>query len=76
MSKDSFINPGLSPAKLLFVGNIAEDAIFPFPQSVDSEQEETLRMVLNSVDRFMESNAADYPQYDTSGEQPDEYLLS
>lgn len=63
----------LSPAKALFCGNIAKSGFWPFPQ-VSSEKEEMLRMVLDSVDRFLEDRQDDYRKWDTDGEQPEDFI--
>ena len=71
--RDNF-DPEISPAKCLFVGNIAEEQIFPYPTAIQADEAETLRIVLESIDKFMESNAENYREYDVKGEQPTEYL--
>jgi acyl-CoA dehydrogenase family protein 9 len=62
-----------SPAKALFLGNIIENLIFPYPV-ISSSEKETLNMVLDSIDRFMGSKSEDFKKYDIKGEQPDEFL--
>lgn len=62
-----------SPAKGLFLGDIRTDAISPFPKIPERERE-TLRFVIESVDRFMSDKEGDFRSYDTKGEQPDEYV--
>lgn len=64
-----------SPAKALFLGNILEDSLFPFP-TVNPAEKETLSMVLDSIDRFMSGKEKLYREYDDKGEQPDSYLQS
>lgn len=64
-----------SPAKALFLGTVLQSKLFPFPKLKESEVE-TLKMVLESIDRFMEGRAADYRKYDEKGEQPESYLKS
>jgi len=64
-----------SPAKSFFLGNILEENIFPYP-SVKPGEAETLKMIIESLDRFMEGNAEKYREYDRKGEQPEEYLQS
>ncbi len=44
----------ISPAKALFCGNIIRSLFWPFPR-VGADEEETLRMVLDSLDRFLEA---------------------
>jgi acyl-CoA dehydrogenase family member 9 len=62
-----------SLAKSLFLGNILEQNLLPFP-SLSADEGETVRMVLDSVDRFMQERRADFNEYDRSGNQPDDYL--
>ncbi len=64
-----------SVAKSLFLGNIVEENLFPFPHVAKSEAE-TLHMVIDSVDKFMAGKEAQYRQFDHRGEQPEEYLNS
>jgi acyl-CoA dehydrogenase family protein 9 len=63
----------MSPAKALFLGEIRTDGLFPFPQIAPSEQE-TLRLVLESIDRFMQGKSEEYRHYDVKGEQPQSYI--
>ena len=71
------VPPGLlldtSVAKSFFLGHIIEQNLFPFPAVQESETE-TLRMVLDSIDKFMEGRSEIFRKYDESGEQPSEYL--
>ncbi len=62
-----------SPAKGLFLGDIREDKLFPFP-TIRSEERETLQMVIESIDRFMTEKADDFRRYDEKGEQPEQYV--
>jgi alkylation response protein AidB-like acyl-CoA dehydrogenase len=63
----------LSPAKALFCGSIIKPLFWPFPQ-VSSDQEETLRMVLESVDRFLEDRQDDFRQWDRNSGQPEDFI--
>jgi len=65
----------VSPAKNLFLGQIESTWLFPFPQMSVTDQE-TLSMVLESVDRFLEDKSADFQNWDNSGAQPPEYIQS
>ena len=69
------LNPNSSAAKSLFLGEIIEENFFPFPDLAEAEQE-TLRMVVDSVDRFMGPQGEDYRKYDVTGEQPKAYIES
>ena len=62
-----------SPAKSLFLGQIAEDRLFPFPETSE-EEKETLELVLDSVDRFLEDKQEDFGDWDRKGEQPAEFV--
>jgi alkylation response protein AidB-like acyl-CoA dehydrogenase len=70
--KLSFANQ-LSPAKTLFLGNLATDVFFPYP-TISGEERETIEMIIDSVDRFMSSKGEDYRRYDREGSQPDQYV--
>lgn len=76
-SKKSQPNPKLdaSAGKLLFLGSILEQNLFPFPK-IREEEAETLRLVLDSIDKFMQPKAADFKTYDEEGAQPAEYVDS
>lgn len=62
-----------SVAKSLFVGNIVEENIFPFP-TMSSEESETVQMVVDSVARFLEGHKEHFREYDCEGFQPQEYI--
>lgn len=62
-----------SPAKSLFLGQIAEDRLFPFPETSEEEQE-TLALVLDSVDRFLEDKQENFGEWDRAGVQPEEFI--
>lgn len=64
-----------SVAKSLFLGQIVEENLFPFP-SFKGDEAETLRIVLESIDRFMAGKDGDFHAYDEAGEQPLEYIES
>ncbi len=73
MTNKGSINKQASLAKSLFFGKILEENLLPFPTFSSSEQE-TLTMVLDSVDKFMEGKSEEFRAYDKKGEQPEEYL--
>ena len=62
-----------SPAKGLFSGELRTDTIVPFPSIAEAEQE-TLRFVIESIDKFMGDRDDDFRRFDSDGEQPEEYL--
>jgi alkylation response protein AidB-like acyl-CoA dehydrogenase len=65
--------PPPSPAKGLFLGSIDESTLFPFPQ-IKTEEQETVRLVLDSITKFMEQRGEEYREHDRKGAQPEEYL--
>ena len=65
----------VSPAKALFLGEVLEDRLFPFP-SVNAAERETLKMVIESVDRFLEGREEQFREFDKAGQQTDEYIES
>ena len=58
-------------AKGLFLGEIRDHHLFPFP-SIKTDEQETLRMVIESIDRFMAAKDKEYRQFDDEGVQPTE----
>jgi len=75
MSKNTKIDKNLSLAKSLFLGTIVEENLFPFPK-IDEEEAETLRIVLESVDKFMSGRDEEFREFDKVGAQPEEYINS
>ena len=69
------MDKSISPAKALFCGNIVAPLFWPFPQ-ISAEKGEMLRMVLESVDRFLEDKQDEFRLWDRSGEQPEEFIQS
>ncbi len=67
------LDPELSLAKALFLGEIDEPNLHPFP-AIRSEESEILRMVIDSVDKFMSPKDAQFREYDKLAEQPKAYL--
>ncbi|RIL11999.1 MAG: acyl-CoA dehydrogenase, partial [Proteobacteria bacterium] len=49
--------------------------LFPYPY-LEGDEVETLKMVLESIDRFMQGRDDDYRSYDRDGMQPEEYIES
>ncbi len=64
---------GPSPAKALFRGEIVRSAIWPYP-APDTTQQETLAMVVESVDRFLADKQDQFRQWDEIGEQPQAFI--
>jgi acyl-CoA dehydrogenase family member 9 len=69
----SGLNVAGSVAKSLYLGNILEENLFPFPK-ISAAESETLRMVLDSIDKFMSPKRELYRSYDEKGVQPEEYI--
>ncbi len=63
----------LSPAKSLFLGDLEENQIFPFPKIAENEIE-TLSLVVDAVEKFLAGKDEQFRAYDVKGEQPSEYL--
>jgi acyl-CoA dehydrogenase family protein 9 len=59
--------------KSLFVGNVLEENLFPFPK-LDPDTSETIRMVVDSVDKFMGSKSKELKEFDEKGYQSETYL--
>lgn len=55
-----------SVAKSIFLGNILEENIFPFPRFSD-EEKEILHMVIDSIDRFCDGKEALFRKFDREG---------
>ncbi|MEZ4755037.1 MAG: acyl-CoA dehydrogenase family protein [Bdellovibrionota bacterium] len=64
-----------SAAKQLFLGTIIEQNLFPFPK-FNADEAETLTMIIESIDKFLDGKQEQFREYDVKGAQPDEYLNS
>jgi acyl-CoA dehydrogenase family protein 9 len=64
-----------SLAKSLFLGNILEENLFPYP-SATADESETVKMVCETVEKFMSDKDELYRKYDREGYQPEEYIQS
>lgn len=62
-----------SVAKSLFLGKINQTALFPFPL-IPTDEQETISMVLASVDKFLETKAHLFREFDQKGAQPSDYI--
>lgn len=62
-----------SPAKSLFLGQVIHQNLFPYP-GIKEEEKETLEMVLDSFDRFLEENEDAFAQWDEDAGQPAEFI--
>lgn len=61
------------PAKNLFLGEILEESIFPYPEYSD-EEKDTVIAVIDSIDKLMADKAAQFREWDVAGSQPDDYI--
>lgn len=73
MSQGSDSRNDGSVAKGLFLGEIRDHHLFPFP-TIKPDEQETLKMVIESIDRFMGGKEKEYRQFDDEGVQPKEYV--
>ncbi|MGE8281918.1 MAG: acyl-CoA dehydrogenase family protein, partial [Stenotrophomonas sp.] len=62
-----------SIAKQLFFGHIAEDALFPYPQTRERDRE-MLGAMTDAIDQFLDDKTAELRQYDRDAEQPPEFI--
>src|SRR5436190_2109740 len=62
-----------SVGKILFLGRLLEENLFPYP-TLPPDEAETLRMVVDSIDGLLRPMAAEFPRHDETGVQPDAYL--
>jgi acyl-CoA dehydrogenase family protein 9 len=76
MTKKHF-SPDLkaSVAEGFFLGTIVEGNLFPYPE-MKKEEAENVRMVIESIDRFMANKEELYRTFDREGNQPADYLDS
>ncbi len=57
----------------LFLGEIESEQFIPYPQFSDVELE-TLKLVLESVHKFLEDKDSDFSEYDKKASQPEDYI--
>lgn len=62
-----------SPAESLFLGNILEAVLFPYP-TFSQAQRESVTMIIDSIDKFMGGREEEYRTFDREGMQPAAYL--
>ncbi len=67
------MNKSKSLTKSLFLGQVEHQNLLPYPE-MNSEEAETLRIVLESIDKFMGPKSEDFFKYDKKGEQPEKYI--
>jgi alkylation response protein AidB-like acyl-CoA dehydrogenase len=64
-----------SVAKTLFVGRIAAENLFPYPQ-VEAAEAELLSLVTNSIDDFLRDHSEQFAQWDRESAQPEAFIQS
>ncbi|MFC7300694.1 acyl-CoA dehydrogenase family protein [Cognatiluteimonas weifangensis] len=62
-----------SVAKQLFLGEILEERLFPYPQ-IRARDREMLGAMTDAIDQFLGERAGDLKHYDRIAEQPPEFL--
>jgi (2S)-methylsuccinyl-CoA dehydrogenase len=63
----------LSVAKQLFLGDIAEEVLFPYP-SLPERDREMLGAMTDAIDGFLQEKAGDLKRYDREAEQPADFI--
>lgn len=63
----------LSAIKGLFLGNVIEQRLFPYPK-FNADESETIAMVNESVDRFLGEFEEKFREFDENNAQPESYL--
>ncbi|AGG89569.1 acyl-CoA dehydrogenase family protein [Rhodanobacter denitrificans] len=62
-----------SVAKQLFLGNIVEENLFPYPE-IRARDREMLGAMTDAIDEFLADKGAALKQYDRDAEQPAEFI--
>ncbi|WP_082542751.1 acyl-CoA dehydrogenase family protein [Rhodanobacter sp. Root561] len=62
-----------SVAKQLFLGNILEENLFPYPE-IRARDREMLGAMTDAIDQFLADKTAELKQYDRDAEQPAEFI--
>ncbi|KRB35830.1 acyl-CoA dehydrogenase [Rhodanobacter sp. Root179] len=62
-----------SVAKQLFLGNILEENLFPYPE-IRVRDREMLGAMTDAIDQFLADKTAELKQYDRDAEQPAEFI--
>jgi acyl-CoA dehydrogenase family protein 9 len=65
----------LSAAKQLFLGDILEQNLFPYPR-IRERDREMLGAMTDAIDGFLAEKAHELKQYDRQAEQPSEFIQS
>ncbi len=62
-----------SVAKQLFLGNILEENLFPYPE-IRARDKDMLGAMTDAIDQFLADKGAELKQYDRDAEQPAEFI--
>ncbi len=62
-----------SVAKQLFLGNIVEENLFPYPE-IRARDRDMLGAMTDAIDQFLADKTAELKQYDRDAEQPTEFI--
>jgi acyl-CoA dehydrogenase family member 9 len=62
-----------SVAKSLFMGEIIEENLFPYP-SMNARDQELLTAMVDSIDDFLAAHKGDYKHWDRDAHQPAEFI--
>lgn len=62
-----------SAAKSLFLGEILEENLFPYPQMRERDRE-MLGMMVDSIDHFLDGKHGDFKQWDRDAHQPEAFI--
>ena len=72
-SPDTGLLLNTSAVKSLFLGHMVQQNLFPYPK-IREEERETLEMVLESFDRFLQERKDSFAKWDDAAAQPEEFL--
>ncbi len=67
------LDKDISIIQALFFGHVSEDKMFPYPE-LDSDEKETLNIVLDSINKFLGDKQEDFAKWDEEGAQPDDFI--
>ncbi len=63
----------MSVVKALFSGRIASENLLPYPQLREKDRE-SLALILDAIDQFLEPRRHDFQRWDRDGAQPAEFI--
>jgi acyl-CoA dehydrogenase family member 9 len=73
MSDNTALRSDDSVAKQLFLGNILEENLFPYPE-IPARDKDMLGAMTDAIDQFLADKGAELKQYDRDAEQPAEFI--